>query len=123
MIPSHRQRFNREFSDAKYARFLALLEERCGEPTPFRHSETPCFLPGSLIDTMARYGREMVEQLLANPQLSARTRARRFPPRIACPTKTPRPLFVQADFGLDAEPASRSWSRFRASLRSMRISR
>ncbi len=35
---------------------------------PFRHSETPCFLPGSLIDKMARYGREMVEQLLANPQ-------------------------------------------------------
>jgi hypothetical protein len=63
LIPSHRQRFNQTYSEAKYARFLALLQERCGEPAAFRHSETPCFLPGSLIDTMARYGREMVEQI------------------------------------------------------------
>ncbi len=51
--------------------FWRCWKQRCGEPTPFRHSETPCFLPGSLIDTMARYGREMVEQLLANPQYRA----------------------------------------------------
>ena len=56
----------------------------------------------SLIDKMARYGREMVEQLLANPQLSSAIRARRSSRGIASPTKTPVPLFVQADFGLDA---------------------
>ena len=102
MIPSHRRRFNQAFSDAKYARFLALLEERCGEPTPFRHSETPCFLPGSLIDTMARYGREMVEQLLANPQYERESRAA-IPPEYKVPAEDAVPLFVQADFGLDAE--------------------
>ncbi len=32
----------------------------------FRHSETPCFLPAGLVEKMARYGREMVEQLLAS---------------------------------------------------------
>ena len=102
MIPSHRQRFNQNFSEAKYARFLALLEERCGEPVPFRHSETPCFLPGSLIDTMARYGREMVEQLLANPQYQRESRAA-IPPEYNVPGEDAVPLFVQADFGLDAE--------------------
>ena len=102
MIPSHRRHFNQEYSDAKYARFLALLRERCGEPVPFRHSETPCFLPGSLIDTMARYGREMVEQLLANPRYERESRAA-IPPAYNVPGEDAVPLFVQADFGLDEQ--------------------
>jgi hypothetical protein len=102
LIPSHRRRFNQAFSDAKYARFLALLEQRCGEPTPFRHSETPCFLPGGLIDTMARYGREMVDQLLANPRYEQDSRAA-IPAEYRVPGEDAAPLFVQADFGLDAE--------------------
>jgi len=102
LIPSHRRRFNQDFSEAKYARFLALLQERCGEPVPFRHSETPCFLPGSLIDTMALYGREMVEQLLANPQYERESRAA-IPPEYNVPGEDHVPMFVQADFGLDAE--------------------
>src|ERR1022692_2460819 len=79
LIPSHRRHFNREYSEAKHDRFLAVLEERCGEPVPFRHSETPCFLPGSLIDTMVRYGREMVERLLADPRYRRGGRAARAP--------------------------------------------
>ena len=108
MIPSHRRRFNQDYSEAKYARFLALLEERCGEPVPFRHSETPCFLPGSLIDTMARYGREMVEQLLANPQYERESRAA-IPAENNVPGEDAVPMFVQADFGLDAQLRPQSW--------------
>jgi len=102
LIPSHRRRFNQNYSEATYARFLALLEERCGEPVPFRHSETPCFIPGSLIDTMASYGREMVEQLLANPEYERKSRAA-IPPEYNVPGEDSVPMFVQADFGLDAE--------------------
>jgi hypothetical protein len=102
LIPSHRRRFNQGFSETKYARFLALLQQRCGEPVPFRHSETPCFLPAGLIDRMARYGREMVEQLLANPQYERESRAA-IPPEYNVPGEDPVPMFVQADFGLDAE--------------------
>ncbi len=40
------------------------------------------------------------------PAVSAGVRARRFRPSIGFPPKTPVPLFVQADFGLDAESAS-----------------
>ena len=102
MIPSHRRRFNREYSEAKHDRFLAVLEERCGEPVPFRHSETPCFLPGSLIDTMVRYGREMVEQLLSDPRYQRESRAA-VPAAYNVPGEDAVPLFVQADFGLDAQ--------------------
>jgi len=102
LIPSHRRHFNENYTDAKYARYLALLAERCGEPVAFRHSETPVFLPGSLVDTMARYGREMVEQLLANPQYQKDSRAA-IPAEYDVPAEDPVPLFVQADFGLDAD--------------------
>jgi hypothetical protein len=102
LIPSHRRQFNQNYTEAKYARFLGLLQERCGEPVPFRHSETPCFLPASLVDTMARYGREMVEQLLANPQYQRESRAA-IPPEYRVPGEDPVPMFVQADFGLDSE--------------------
>ncbi len=102
MIPSHRQWFNRNYAPEKYGRFLALMEAQCGEPVQFRHSETPCFLPASLIAQMARYGREMVEQLMADPGYAAASGAA-IPAEYRVPNEDPRPLFVQADFGLDAE--------------------
>ncbi len=100
MIPSRRQCFNREFSEAKYARFMEALARRCGEPAQFRHSETPVFLQGELVQRMARYGREMVEQLLADPRYQ-RDSAGAIPERYRVPNEDPLPLFVQADFGLD----------------------
>jgi hypothetical protein len=102
LIPSYRRRFNQNFSDAKYANFLAFLVQRCGEPTPFRHSETPCFLPASVIETMARYGREIVELLLSNSQYERESRAA-IPPEYKVAGEESVPLFVQADFGLDAD--------------------
>jgi hypothetical protein len=102
LIRSHRQWFNRNYSDERHRRFLGILEERCGEPALFRHSETPAFLPATLVAKMARYGREMVEQLLANPQYQADSRAA-IPAEFQAPNEDPAPLFVQADFGLDAD--------------------
>jgi hypothetical protein len=102
LIPSLRRKFNRDWTPAAYARFLALLEERSGVSTQFRHSETPCFLPAPLIDRMARYGREMVRQLLADEQYQRDSRAA-IPRRYCVPGEPAVPLFVQADFGLDAQ--------------------
>ncbi len=102
MIPSLRQPFNRDWTPAGYRRFLGLIEERAGVATQFRHSETPCFLPAALIDKMARYGREMVEQLLADADYKRDSEAA-IPARYRVPNESPAPLFVQADFGLDAD--------------------
>ena len=101
MIPSLRQQFNRDWTPQGYQRFLALIEQRAGVATQFRHSETPCFLPAPLIDKMARYGREMVEQLLADADYRRESDAA-IPERYRVPDEAPAPLFVQADFGLDA---------------------
>lgn len=100
MIPSFRRKFNREWTQAKYARFVELIAERSGVAPQFRHSETPCFLPAALVEKMARYGREMVEQLLADDVYRRDSRAA-IPERYRVPGEAPVPLFVQADFGLD----------------------
>jgi hypothetical protein len=102
LIPSLRQRFNATWSPEKFSRFLRILESRYGEPTPFRHSETPCFLADELVNTAARYGSELVEQLLANPEYQAASRDA-IPAAYRVPNEDPVPLFVQADFGLDAK--------------------
>jgi hypothetical protein len=101
LIPSLRQKFNRDWTPAGYERFLALLEERSGVAPPFRHSETPCFLPSALIDRMITYGREMAEQLVAD-ETYRRDSLAAIPERYRVPNEDPAPLFVQADFGLDA---------------------
>jgi hypothetical protein len=101
LIRSLRQTFNRQWTPAKYERFLALVTERSGVAPQFRHSETPCFLPADLIARMARYGREMVEQLLADDVYQRDSRAA-IPERYRVPNESPAPLYVQADFGLDA---------------------
>jgi hypothetical protein len=100
LIRSRRQQFNREWSSERYAHFLKLIENRCGEPPPFRHSETPCFLPKELVDRMARYGGEMFQQLLAHPHYEQDSREA-IPAAFRVPNENPYPLFVQADFGLD----------------------
>ncbi len=102
MIRSRRQQFNQSFSPRQYHRFLEILERECGEPPQFRHSETPVFLPVELVAKMARYGREMVEQLLANPEYKRASRAA-IPEEFRAPNEDPVPHFVQADFGLDVD--------------------
>jgi len=100
LIPSLRRQFNQAWSPQGYARFLQLLQRRCGETTLFRHSETPCFLSSELVGRMARYGCEMVDQLLASPEYQQSSREA-IPPAYRVPREDPLPLFVQADFGLD----------------------
>jgi hypothetical protein len=100
LIPSLRRRFNDGYTPEKYLKFLAALEGRTGVPPLFRHSETPVFLPGGLVDKMSRYGREIVETLLAD-RAYLREADRAVPPEFNVPNEAAVPLFVQVDFGLD----------------------
>ena len=102
MIPELREDFNRRFTPEKYRRFLAELDRRSGTHVKFRNCETPCFFPRELLDKMARYGRELIEQLTGNPDYLAAA-DRRIPARYNVPCVDPHPLFVQADFGLDEQ--------------------
>jgi hypothetical protein len=102
MIPSLRRSFNQSFSPDKYQRFLRDLDRRCGAPVKFRVAETPCFFPKPLLDRMAEDGRQLVNQLLNSADYRTQS-DRTIPPEYNVPNESPRPMFLQVDFGLSRD--------------------
>ena len=101
MIQPYREAFNASFTPLRYQQFLAELDARAGTHVKFRTCETPCFFPRPLLDKMIRYGKELTTQLLENSDYLAAS-AHEIPPEYNAPNETPHPLFLQADFGIDA---------------------
>jgi hypothetical protein len=99
MIPELRRAFNERFTAEGYRRFLDDVARRAGVPIEFRISETPCFLPASLMSELAGTGRELIEQLTGNPDYLRASDAT-IPPAFNAPGEGDHPLFVQVDFGL-----------------------
>ncbi len=99
MIPHLRKSFNARFTSDQYRTFLGRMDERSGTHIDFRISETPCFFPGALLETMGRYGEELIGQLVNNPEYRAISEAS-IPAEFNVPNEDHRPLFVQVDFGL-----------------------
>ena len=99
MIPSLRKRFNASFTPEKYQEFLRRMDEACGTHVQFRLCETPCFFPKSLLDRMAEDGKDLILQLVENPEYRARSNGS-IPAEFRVPNEPPHPMFVQVDFGL-----------------------
>jgi hypothetical protein len=99
MIPALREAFNRNFLPETYQQLLKNLEAAAGTPIAFRVSETPCFFPKALLDQMAAYGQDLVLQLVNNPEYR-RASAVTVPPQYNVANESPRPMFLQVDFGL-----------------------
>ena len=99
MIPALRQSFNANFTAEKYQSLIKTMEQRCGTPVQFRLSETPCFFPESLLDCMCKAGKELIHQLVDNPQYRAKSNES-IPPQFNVPNEAPHPMFIQVDFGL-----------------------
>ena len=99
MIAKHRERFNAEFTPHRYQDFLRALNVRCRSEIHFRVCETPAFFPESLINTMVKYGDELMQQLLGDHEYM-RESERSVPPQWNVPNENATPLFVSLDFGL-----------------------
>jgi len=99
MIPSLRTQFNASFTRDKYQTFLRRIDEACGTHVSFRLSETPCFFPKALLERMAEDGKELIRQLVENPEYQARSDAS-IPGEFRVPNEPAHPMFVQVDFGL-----------------------
>ena len=100
MIPALRQQFNEQWTPEKYAALNEALARDCGGPIPFRVSETMVFFERSLLERMARYGQELVAQIVDDAHYLAAA-SERIPEWFRAPKVAARPLFVQADFGID----------------------
>lgn len=99
MIPSLREHFNASFTPEKYRAFLRRIDDLCGTHVQFRLCETPCFFPKELIDRMAADGKELIRQLVDNPEYRAKS-DEAVPAEFEVPNEAPHPMFVQVDFGL-----------------------
>jgi hypothetical protein len=99
MIPSLRRQFNERFTPVKYQNFLRRIDEVCGTHVEFRLSETPCFFPKDLLDRMAADGKELVHQLVDNPEYRKKSDVA-VPAEFKVPNEPAHPMFVQVDFGL-----------------------
>ena len=102
MIAHLRRDFLSRWTPAGYRTFLEILRQRCGVDVPFRLSETPCFLPRSLVERLDRYSRELFSQL-STPQYR-KASERSIPHAFRVPAETAHPNFIQADFGILREP-------------------
>jgi hypothetical protein len=99
MIPSLRKQFNDGFTPEKYQTFLRRIDEVCGTHVEFRLSETPCFFPKSLLERMAVDGKELIRQLVENPEYRKKS-DEAVPAEFKVPNEPDHPMFVQVDFGL-----------------------
>jgi hypothetical protein len=104
MIPSLRKQFNASFTPEKYQTFLRRIDDACGTHVSFRLTETPCFFPQALLERMARDGKELIQQLVENPEYRARSEAS-IPVEFRVPNEPAHPMFVQVDFGLVRDAA------------------
>ncbi len=99
MIPTLRKQFNAGFTPEKYQAFLRRIDDACGTHVQFRLSETPCFFPKSLLERMAEDGKELIRELVENPEYRAKSDGS-IPAEFRVPNEPAHPLFVQVDFGL-----------------------
>jgi hypothetical protein len=99
MIPSLRKQFNANFTPEKYLTFLRRIDGACATHVQFRLSETPCFFQKELLERMAADGKELIRQLVDNPEYRAKS-DEAVPAEFKVPNEVPHPMFVQVDFGL-----------------------
>ncbi|MFN0158119.1 MAG: hypothetical protein ACKVRP_08635 [Bacteroidota bacterium] len=99
MINDLRQSFNKNFTEQKYQLLLKRLDALCGTHVDFRVSETPCFFPRELMEQMQVAGKEIIMQLMSNPDYLMKSE-QSIPHEFNVPNESPHPLFIAVDFGL-----------------------
>jgi hypothetical protein len=102
VLPELRKRFNAQWRPERYAEFVQRVDSVAGTHVDFRCSETPVFFPKLLLDKMARYGRDLYDQLAQNEEYRSASECT-IPARFRVPNEAEHSLFVQADFGLVRE--------------------
>jgi hypothetical protein len=99
MIPALRSAFNASWTDGKYRELVRRLESRTGATLDFPISETPGFVPRSLMSTLASTGLGLLDQILDSREAMTEADAI-VPERFRGAGAEAVPTFAQVDFGL-----------------------
>lgn len=102
-IQALRHRFNDlQYSDAGYQDMLGRLKADSGINVPFTISQTPIFVPGSLLERMISAAKGIISQLTTPEYIAASHRA--IPAEFNVRNESSHPMFVQVDFGMARNP-------------------
>ena len=99
MIPELRADFNRRYTEQRYASLRELLEQQSQTKIEFRVAETPVFVEGSLLESMASEGARLALSLVADADYLAAAR-QAIPEAYRVANETSHPHFLTADFAL-----------------------
>ncbi|MEO6222583.1 MAG: hypothetical protein ABIP90_04985 [Vicinamibacterales bacterium] len=99
MLAAARSHFEQVFTEDRYRAFVAAVTARAGVPIEFRLSETPCFFPSALMESLIVAAQTMTRQLLEDVAYRAAADAI-VPDRFRLAGGEDLPTCVQVDFGL-----------------------
>ncbi len=99
MLAAERSHFDQVFTEERYRAFVAAVTARAGVPIEFRLSETPCFFPSALMESLIDAAQTMTRQLLHDVAYRAAADAI-VPERFRLAGGEVLPTCVQVDFGL-----------------------
>jgi hypothetical protein len=98
MQPQARQRFNENFTTAKYHQFLQQLNQGLPQDVAFRVAETPIFLTADFCDRLLAAGDNILTTLL-QPDFKQLTE-RAIPEKWRVAGENSHPHFIALDFGV-----------------------
>lgn len=98
MIPSLRQQYNRQFSEEKYAAYLADLQNLYPGQLDFRVAETPVFIPREFWQKLLDACESILDKI-STPDYQ-RQSERAIPAHLRVPNEDGVPHFIAFDFGI-----------------------
>ena len=98
MIPDIRRRYNEDFTEEKYDRFLRDVYSQFDHIPGFRIAETPVFFPASLKEQMFEACEQVVD-FIVRPDFKALTE-KSLSPQLTVPNEDAHTTFLQIDFGI-----------------------
>lgn len=98
MIPTIRNKFNAEFSEAKYENYLAELENAYSGCLEFRIAETPLFVPRAFKEKLIEVS-EYISSVILGTEFNKLTE-QATPIEYKVPNETPFPACVVMDFAV-----------------------
>lgn len=98
MIQSLRTKYNLEFSDSRYQKFLDEVNSTYRFPSDFRICETPLFISDDLTVELKKACDDIVAQLQTREFKQFSTNA--LPDEFNIPNEDEHPIFLQVDFAI-----------------------
>ncbi|MEO1434046.1 MAG: hypothetical protein AAFV80_00825 [Bacteroidota bacterium] len=98
MVPSIREQFNANFSEARYQHMLEHLAAQYQETPAFKVAETPVFVPKTLKEKLIE-ACEQITDVLVQPDFLEKSESAILAGQVV-PNETPHTHFLQMDFGI-----------------------